>query len=209
MTNDSVSEWLDRVRSGDEHAAEQLWARYFDRLSRLARQRLPKGVLRDFDEEDVALSAFHSLLRGAQAGRYPRLEDRDNLWALLCVITSRKANHAIRDRLRLKRGGGQVMGESVLGSHGASPEEMAAFLSQEPSADFAALLADEIEQRVASLRDDDMRKIAQLKLNGSSNEEIAVRLDCAVRTVERRIRLIRKLWEADETEGSEVASPRS
>ena len=32
------------------------------------------------DEEDVALSAFDSFCRGAEQGRFPRLDDRDDLW---------------------------------------------------------------------------------------------------------------------------------
>ena len=44
---------------------------------------------RDFDEEDVALSVFQSLCDGVKSGKFSRLDDRVNLWALLVVITSR------------------------------------------------------------------------------------------------------------------------
>ena len=42
------------------------------------------------DEEDVALSAFDSFCRGAEQGRFPQLDGRDDLWHLLVVITVRK-----------------------------------------------------------------------------------------------------------------------
>ena len=39
------------------------------------------------DEEDVALSVFASLCRGAQCGNFKKLTDREDLWALLLVMT--------------------------------------------------------------------------------------------------------------------------
>ena len=55
---DSVTIWLDRLYAGDEKAARELWDRYFSQLVRLAAAKLPRGVRRDFDEEDVALNSF-------------------------------------------------------------------------------------------------------------------------------------------------------
>jgi hypothetical protein len=43
------------------------------------------------DEEDVALSAFHSFCRDAEAGRFPELGDRKDLWQILVMLTARKA----------------------------------------------------------------------------------------------------------------------
>jgi hypothetical protein len=57
------------------------------------------------DQEDVALSAFDSFCRNAEEGRFPHLDDRDNLWRLLVVITARKASKLVRAEGRLERGG--------------------------------------------------------------------------------------------------------
>src|SRR5947208_10734343 len=99
----SVSNWISRLQAGDRAATQQLWERYFQRLVGLARAKLQGAPRRAADEEDVALSAFHSFCRAAEQGRLPRLLDRDNLWRLLVVITSRKASHLVRDERRLKR----------------------------------------------------------------------------------------------------------
>jgi DNA-directed RNA polymerase specialized sigma24 family protein len=40
-----------------------------------------------------------------------------------------------------------------------------------------------------------LREIARLRLEDSSNSEIATRLQCSERTVERRLALIRAVWE--------------
>ena len=53
----------------------------------LSVRRAPR---RASDEEDVALSAFQSFYQGIARGRFPQLEDRDNLWRLLITITARK-----------------------------------------------------------------------------------------------------------------------
>src|SRR5919206_1363508 len=110
----SVTQWIDRLKAGDPDAAQKLWERYFRRLVRLARQKLRAAPRRAADEEDVALSAFDSFCRGLERGRFPQLQDRDDLWRLLVVITARKAVDQVQHEARAKRGGGPVQGESVL-----------------------------------------------------------------------------------------------
>jgi len=66
----------------------------------------------------VALSAFDSFCRGAEKGRFPRLEDRDDLWQLLFMITTRKAADLVQHERRQKRGGGLVLDEAMLGGTG-------------------------------------------------------------------------------------------
>src|SRR5690349_4606330 len=87
----SVTRWIGSLKAGDADAAQRLWERYFGALVRLAYARLRGAPRAAADEEDAALSAFDSFCRGAARGRYPRLDDRDDLWRLLVVITERKA----------------------------------------------------------------------------------------------------------------------
>src|SRR5262252_3193694 len=110
----SVTLWLALLRAGDHAAAQELWQRYFRRLVALARQWLRAAPRRAADAEDVALSAFDSFCRNAEAGRFPQLADRDSLWRLLVVLTARKAAHLKRDAGRQKRGGGAAGEEAGL-----------------------------------------------------------------------------------------------
>src|SRR5262249_60952286 len=112
----SVSNWIDQLKAGDRAATQQLWGRYFQRLVSLARAKLQGAPRRAADEEDVALSAFHSFCRAAELGRFPRLLDRDSLWRLLVVLTSRKASHLVRHERRQKRRGAG-------GAPGADPHD--------------------------------------------------------------------------------------
>ncbi len=68
---------------------------------------LPRRVA---DEEDVVLSAFHDFLRGVEEGRFTRLDDREDLWQVLVMLTERKAIGLRRKTQAEKRGGGQVRG---------------------------------------------------------------------------------------------------
>jgi hypothetical protein len=114
MSSDgSVTHWVHELRAGNRAAAQRLWEGYFRRLVVLARQRLAGSPRRAADEEDVALSAFDSFCRGAELNRFPRLEDRNDLWQLLVVLTARKALDLRQHERRQKRGGGAVRGESV------------------------------------------------------------------------------------------------
>ena len=191
---ESVTFWLERLKSGDRDAVPQLWERYFPRLMRLARRRLEGSPRRAADEEDVVLSAFNSFCQRVEQGRFPQLEDRTDLWRLLAVITSRKALKLAEANRRVKRGGGQVRGESVFlgaaeeqaGIHGVADEQ--------PTPDFAVQMAEEIRRLLDRLDDPKLCEMALLKLEGYSNEEIAERLQCALRTVERRLRGIRAIW---------------
>jgi len=195
--DESVSQWLDRLRDGDPAAAQQLWERYFQRLVGLARKKLQGLARRSADEEDVALSAFDSFCRGAGGGRFPQLLDRDNLWRLLVTITARKAYQLVLREGRQKRGGNAVLDEAALAGL-ADSESRAVGLEQlidrEPTPEFAAQLAEEYERLLAGLPDAELRSVAQWKLEGYTNEEIGAKLGCALRSVERKLRVIRTLW---------------
>jgi DNA-directed RNA polymerase specialized sigma24 family protein len=186
-STDSVTRWLDQLQAGDPSAAEKLWDSYFRRLVALARARLqgvPRGAA---DEEDVALSAFDSFCRGAQRGRFPQLGDRNNLWRLLVVITSRKALDLAQHEARKKRGGA-VSEEAAL----CGPDQL---IGREPTPEFAAELAEECQRLLDRLGDGELRSVALWKMEGYSIDEIASKLGCAPRTVDRKLWVIRTLWE--------------
>jgi hypothetical protein len=62
--DDPVTLWLDELRNADEAAARKLWNHFFTRLCEVARKKLRPETRRVYDEEDAALSAFHSICAG-------------------------------------------------------------------------------------------------------------------------------------------------
>jgi DNA-directed RNA polymerase specialized sigma24 family protein len=192
MSSDgSVTRWLQHLQEGNPAAVQQLWERYFPRMVGLARKKLRDAPQRLADEEDVALSAFHSFCRNAEQGRFPQLLDRDGLWRLLVVITARKAAHLLRAEGRLKRPGGA--GAQMPDEDGTGPvlEEL---LSREPSPAFAAEIAEECQRLLRLLGSRELETVALLKMQGHTNEEIAAQLGYALRSVTRKLNLIRSLW---------------
>jgi hypothetical protein len=191
----SVTHWLGLLRAGDAVAAQPLWEGYFRRLVGLARARLLGVPRRTADEEDVALSAFDSFCQGAQAGRFPRLADRDDLWQVLVLLTARKAGRLRKHEQRQKRGGGRVQTEADLGGEDAEAEAaLAEVVGREPTPDFAAQVAEECRRLLDLLKEDELRAVALARMEGYGHEEIAERLGCAPRTVQRKLGRIRSLW---------------
>jgi DNA-directed RNA polymerase specialized sigma24 family protein len=197
MSNDnSVTHWIEGLKSGDANDIERLWNRYFRRLIRLAGTKLPGHCRRAFDEEDVALSAFQSFCDRAGRGQFPQLSDRGELWRLLAVLTVRKAIMTMRHHTRQKRGGGQMTGESGLAAHDdPEMERLSEFLGREPTPEDAAQFSEACDHLFGRLEGPTLKTIALRKLHGYTNEEIARELGVASRTIDRKLRLIRAVWE--------------
>jgi DNA-directed RNA polymerase specialized sigma24 family protein len=189
------------LKAGDGKALQPLWERYYARLVERARAKL--GTLRSAtpvnDEEDVASSAFHSLYQGLREGRFPRLEDRDDLWRLLVHLTACKAVDRHRAEHRRKRGGGKVLSEADMVAAKADGDDegnpLDRIIGSEPSPQFAATMAEEYHRRLEGLGDETLRRIAELKLACYSNEEIRQQLGCSLRSVTLKLELIRKKWQ--------------
>jgi DNA-directed RNA polymerase specialized sigma24 family protein len=196
-TPGSITQYLADLQAGDPVAAQRLWEAYFQRLVELARRRLRAVPRTAADEEDVALSAFDSFLRSAGQARFPKLNDRDDLWQVLLLITQRKASDLIEHESRGKRDWRRLQpGENV------QPTPLADLAGSEPDPAFAAEVADQCRRLLNSLADDTLRTIAIRKMEGYASTEIAAELHCSLATVERRLRLIRKEWEAELAPGA-------
>jgi len=197
----SITRWIADLKAGDLAAVQPLWERYFARMVNLARARLSASCRRDAgsDEEDAALSAFDSLCAGLAQGRFPQLADRDDLWRLLVVITTRKVMAQARLQLRQKRGGGKVQLSSDLASSGPEDEDdiLARAVGFEPTPEFAAMVAEEYRRLLDRLGDDVLRKVAILRMEGVTNDAIAEQLGCSRRTVARQLTLIRRILAAE------------
>jgi len=193
----SVTHWFDELRRGNSVAAQALWERYFPELVRLAQKKLRGLPRRAADEEDVAASAMESFFQAAQAGRFPNLADRDDLWRLLIRMTARKVVDLRRRETRRCRGGGRVRAASEVPSPGSDsgPPDLAEIIGRAPTPELAAIMAEECRRLLGQLAEADLRTLAVAKMEGYTNREIAERLDCSVRTVERRLQLIRKKWQ--------------
>jgi DNA-directed RNA polymerase specialized sigma24 family protein len=196
-SEESVSQWLDQIQAGDSAAAQKILERYFHRLVALARTKLQNTPRRAADEEDVALSVLDSFCRGAEQGRFPDLANRDNLWRLLVTITARKAYQlGLHEGSRRPRGRA-VLDQAALGARsdsGSGLPGLESLADQQPTPALAAQFAEDCERLLAGLPRADLRAVALGKMEGYTNEEVAVQLGCGLRSVERKLKVIRSLW---------------
>lgn len=181
--HESVTHWLRQLAAEDDSAAQQrLWNRYFARLTALARARLAGAPQRVADEEDVVLSVFKSFFSAAKAGRFPALHDRTGLWPLLVQITARKAINQVKHQQAKKRS-----------SHTDAGADVALLAGDEPTPEFAAEVAEQVDRMLGQL-DEELRRIATMKLEGFTNAEIAEALGIVERSVVRKLARIRVMW---------------
>jgi RNA polymerase sigma factor (sigma-70 family) len=185
----SGSTWIQRLREGDQAAARPLWQRYHARLIELAAQQLA-APLRE-SAEDVAALAFTAFCGAMQAGRYPDVTHRDDLWRLLLTITLNQTRRLARDARRQRRDDRRTLHAADL--FDLPDADLDLLASQEPGPELAAELNDSVRALLERLPED-LRAVAIDLLAGWSPAEIATRLNCAVRTVERRRERIRQYW---------------
>ena len=192
-----MTEWLDRLKAGDrDEAVARLWERYFSQLVCYARRHLA-GQRSVDDGEDVALSAFEAFVRALDAGRFPKLEDRTDLWAVLLRMTANKARNAVRDENRERRGGRMAWHEIAETDSGTSGVPVP---SADPDPAEAAALAEGAAALLEMLGNGELQQIALLALQSHTNVEIAAAIGKSVAAVERKRRLIRDIWMARESD---------
>ena len=101
----------------------------------------------------------------------------------------------VRERTALKRGGKAInVGLTKETGDGSDYEHL---FSREPMSDDLVALDDELTRLLSELRDDQLRKIAILRMEGYSHNEISVQMEISTATVTRKLRLIRCTWAAE------------
>ena len=194
---DSITHWIEQIRANDpavrDEAADQIWRRYSGRLLQLARNHLDQRIRRREDEDDVVQNMYASFCCRMRRGEY-QLENRQDLWNLLVAMTLHKAHKVA---LRHTRQGRAVRREDACPAGDESDSLVKRLPATDPTPEEAAELAEGVELLLRALPNPILRQVALWKLEGYTSEDIAApdKLDCAERTVERKLRLIREIWE--------------
>jgi DNA-directed RNA polymerase specialized sigma24 family protein len=68
---------------------------------------------------------------------------------------------------------------------------------REPTSGFAAQVAEQCQRLLDSLADPELNTVALWKMEGYAIDEIAAKLGCTTRTVDRKLRLIRRTREKE------------
>jgi len=194
----SLLNWYGGLRDGGSQATEKLWRLYFQRMVQLARRKLDGSKRTTRDEEDIALSAFKSFCEGFRQGRFSGSKGDTNLWPLLVTMTVNKAIDHMRSEKRAKRGGkNRVFSQSDGPDCDRVWNEL---VSAEPPPELEVAANESFELLLDSLDrtgDRSLRVIAIGSMEGNSVAELAVELHCTPRTIQRKLKTIRAVWESE------------
>ena len=188
----SITQHFEQLRKGDETAAQIIWQRYVNDLVKLALNKLRHAPKKVMDEEDVVQKAFENFFRQVQGGSFSRLNDRYDLWQILCMLVDRRAKDQVATLNTKKSGAGLVHGDSINADVSAGP--MIENVAIEPSAEHAIELTESFQKRLNQLPSDEHRQVALCKLECKTNNEIKDELRISLRSVERRLKEIRNCW---------------
>lgn len=188
---------LQRLRSGNQHAATQLYLRYANRLRALVRAKRSPDLARRVDIEDIVQSIFGSFFRGASRGYYD-VPAGEELWKLFLVIALNKirakgAFHRATKRDVRKTLGGEAL-EEVAGAAAGQDAESYSILE---------LTIEEALKRLPPQH----KEILVLRIEGHEVMEIAQQTGRSKRTVERILQECRKHL-ADLLDGESDAKPQ-
>jgi RNA polymerase sigma factor (sigma-70 family) len=194
---ESRQDWGDRLQRGDPGAAEEVFARYAERLARLAEQNLSPRLAARIDSADVVQSAFRTFFRRSAAGEF-RIDSAGQLWRLLARITLLKARAHARHHGADMR---DVRAEEPAGDERGSPETPAA----EPGPAEQAVLIDQVEALLAGLPPQ-YGDLLRARLEGHSVTDIAREINLSRQSVHRMLHLLQERFE--ELEGNTASEPQ-
>jgi RNA polymerase sigma factor (sigma-70 family) len=163
-------------------AYESLWSRFLSPLKSLAQQQVGKQLQAKFDADDVVQSVFLSFVAGLNAGRL-RLDSSEELRGLLALMVTRKCARYVG---RYSAGRRSVQRETGRWKEVAQNASLSA---REPSPEEALALEEELTGLLAQFDDQD-KEVVRALLDGQSTAQIAERLGCSRRTIQRTVRRV-------------------
>ncbi len=193
----SVTDWIGDLKRGDQRASQKIWDRYIANLIRVANRKLGAAQRRVADAEDVVVMAFTNFLSHVERGGFSQLNDRDDLWQILVMLTERRAIDQIRRQN--PKAPAKTFGESAVGRADSKSSNFGLddLAGDTPTPAFAVLALEQFERKLNLLGDEILKQIAIAKMNGDRNQEIAEQLNISLRSVERKLAFIRDIWQRD------------
>jgi RNA polymerase sigma factor (sigma-70 family) len=187
-----VTRLLGQMRAGSpterEQATTAIVQRYFARLAEVVGRQLSRRVRRRVDPEDLVQTTFRSVCLRLATGQF-QLDDREDFWRLLVSVALNKTRKEVATQMAQKR-------DPRRERHSNTPDDEALLQlldRRTPTPEDATITAEEMG-RLLDMLPVDIRPIAIWKFEGFTSEEIAEKLGYTLRTVERKVRLIRERW---------------
>jgi len=169
---------IDRIRDGDEEAANQLVRDYGDSLRRAVRRTLNRRLRPQFDSLDFVQLAWSSVFRAREG--LDRFETPGQLAAFLVRMARNKVGEETRRRLMTQKY--DVTRECSLNTLDYEKEQATDTRQEDP---LESAMAREQLEHLTRDRWPRHQRIVELRLMGLSNAEVAEKLGIAQSTVRR------------------------
>ena len=112
-------------------------------------------------------------------------------WSLLIKIAHNKVIDAQRFEGRQRRDAERTVIPDRLAELG---------IANQPTVESMVVMQEQLDRLLQQLKTEQAKKVLLLRLKGQSNREIADLVGISERSVERKFRLVRKLWKCNSTE---------
>jgi hypothetical protein len=198
----SVTRDAEDLRSADplvrDRAARRIWERFEPRLLELVRRRLNPRIRVREDEHDLLQSMFRSFFGMGQGPGHgqPVLTSRGELWRFLVWMAMCKVANAAHKHLASCR---DVRREQPLGLLHLSDPKLEGWMAEvdhrgKLSPEEVAISREEFDRLLRRLPEP-LQQIFVWRLQGYTNADIARMISRTERTVELRMKIIRKTLE--------------
>ena len=185
---DPPPDLIQGLRDGDPDAAEAVFARYAQKLTRFAEQHLSAKLAGRLDGSDIVQSVFRTFFRRSAEGEF-KIDSTAQLWQLLVKITLLKA------RAKARHHTAEIRDVGAEAEADGEPWLVEA-VSHEPGPLEAAMLVDQIETLLRGLPPLYCH-VLDLRLQGCGSREIASHLDVSRQTVHRVVNLLQARLERE------------
>jgi RNA polymerase sigma factor (sigma-70 family) len=175
--------FAERLRRGESSASEELLQRYARRLRAIASRRVGCILRSKFDTEDVLQSVFGSFFAEMRSGKIS-VTSSHNLRGLLALMVTRKCARYAERYSSLSRDYKRESSAEGVGNNSRGSWEIH---DSRPLPDEIVAQADAWNMKLGKLPPLD-RQVVESFMLGDSTSEIALRMRCSSRTIQRILR---------------------
>ena len=178
---DDDRDLLGRFQNGDQDAATSIYLRYVRRLLALVRNQSSAELAARVEADDIVQSVFRTFFRRAVHGEY-EVPEGDELWKLFLVIAVNKIRSTTEFYHAAKRDIRRTVGGELADRFGGRSAD-------EEAARTLKMVVDELLAKLSPTHE----QVVRLRIDGCEVNEIADRLKCSKRSVERVLQGFRQL----------------
>lgn len=164
----------------DESDLNEIFTRQWPKLIQLAERKIAHWHKHQVGPETLVVTVMRTVYRRMSEGKF-HFDDEESLSKQLYVIMLNRLANKIRDAKTLKRGGGK---------NALSLNELAVAAKEVDETHLAEL--EEVIRIVGDQLDESGQKTLEMRLAGYDYVEIASELGCSVKSIQRKMAIIKE-----------------